>query len=281
MSLQHIFNDCHLLVNRYESVSGGDVNKAYCLQATDSKYFLKVNDADKYPGLLLQEQNGLQALQSEAGLSVPEVIKYGQVENDQYLLMEWIEQGQPREDCWSTFGAAVAVMHKKSQSYFGWKENNFIGTILQQNEPAGDWNSFYAQRRLLPLVQKLFDTGMLTSEDLRLAEAFCKNLSHLLPEEPPALLHGDLWNGNFMLAATGEVVIFDPAVYYGHREMDVAMTRLFGGFDAQFYTAYNGIYPLEKGWQQRLYISQLYPLLVHATLFGGHYISQVKETLRR
>ena len=131
----------------------------------------------------------------------------------------------------------------------------------------------------MPLVQKLFDGNIFSKKEAEIALHACDKLGELFPAEPPALLHGDLWSGNFMVTQTGVAAIFDPAVYCGHREMDLGMTKLFGGFDQRFYNAYNATYPLEAGWQQRLQLTQLYPLLVHALLFGGHYVASAKEIL--
>jgi len=130
------------------------------------------------------------------------------------------------------------------------------------------------------LVMQLFNSNAFSKKDVTAAEKLCEKLNEVLPLEPPALLHGDLWSGNFMVTANGYAAIFDPAVYYGHREMDIGMTKLFGGFDQPFYDAYEEVYPLEKGWKQRLQLAQLYPILVHAILFGGHYIDKAKTILK-
>ena len=133
----------------------------------------------------------------------------------------------------------------------------------------------------MPLVKTLFDSGRFSLKDVDNANSFCKNLREIFPAESPSLLHGDLWGGNFLITAPGKAAIFDPAVYFGHREMDIGMTKLFGGFDQRFYDAYNEIYPLEKGWEKRLPLTQLYPLLVHAVLFRGHYISQARAIIKQ
>ena len=133
----------------------------------------------------------------------------------------------------------------------------------------------------MPLVKRLVNTGILTQQDLTTAELFCKRTSELFPTEPPSMLHGDLWSGNFMISTDGNAAIYDPAVYFGHREMDLGMTKLFGGFDQRFYDAYDEVYPLEKNWLKRLPLTQLYPLLVHAVLFGGHYVTSARATMQQ
>jgi fructosamine-3-kinase len=139
---------------------------------------------------------------------------------------------------------------------------------------------FYAFNRLLPLIRLAYDQQIVEKSMVQQVEALCKQLPQLFPVEPPALLHGDLWSGNFMVGSNGRACVYDPAVYYGHREMDLAMTRLFGGFDTRFYYAYQAVYPLQPEWQQRIGICQLYPLLVHLVLFGGNYYGSIKEILQ-
>jgi fructosamine-3-kinase len=282
MPLQSIFDDCGLTITKYEPVHGGDINHTYCLYCQDAKYFLKVNDASLYIQMFEKEAKGLKALmRNVTAIRIPHVIKYGLAEQDQYLLLEWMETGKPGQDSMEKFGAAMATMHQKTQAYFGWEEDNYIGSLRQDNTKHNSWSLFYSECRILPLVHLLYNGGAFSKQDIAVAELFCKKLGHLFPQETPALLHGDLWAGNFMITSTGDVAIYDPAVYYGHREMDIGMTRLFGGFDQRFYDGYNSMYPLEKNWLQRLPLSQLYPLLVHAVLFGGHYVDAAREIMKR
>ena len=173
------------------------------------------------------------------------------------------------------------MMHKQPQEYFGLNENNYIGSLKQLNDLRNEWTAFYTECRIMPLVKILFDEGRYSKNDLTASNNFYNQLKNIFPHESPALLHGDLWSGNYFIHSSGYAIIFDPAVYYGHREMDIGMTKLFGGFDQRFYNAYNEVYPLTKGWEQRLAITQLYPLLVHAVLFGGHYIAQAKDIMKR
>jgi fructosamine-3-kinase len=180
---------------------------------------------------------------------------------------------------WEKLGRGLASIHQEQHINFGWESDNYIGSLVQVNTTYSDWHSFYTECRIMPLVKQLVDKGFFSDNDLNCALEWCSKLKDLFPAEPPSLLHGDLWSGNYMITAQADVAIFDPAVYYGHREMDLGMTLLFGGFDQRFYTAYNEAYPLQPGWQQRIAATQLYPLLVHAVLFGGHYVDNVRSEL--
>jgi fructosamine-3-kinase len=280
MSLQNIFDNCCLSVTYYSSVHGGDINEAYCLYENDTKYFLKVNDAKKFPGMFAKEMNGLNALYNNCSLVVPSVIKCGVGEQQQYLLLEWLEKGSSHKNFWEQFGVGLATMHKNQQPFFGWEEDNYIGSLKQHNKQYQVWSLFYAECRIMPSIRQLFNTNAFSKKDVTATEKLCGKFDELFPSEPPALLHGDLWSGNFMVTSNGYAAIFDPAVYYGHREMDIGMTKLFGGFDQRFYNAYNEVYPFEKDWQRRLQLTQLYPILVHAILFGGHYIDKAKTIIK-
>jgi len=280
MSLQNIFDDCGLSVTNYKPVHGGDINEAFCVFEGNKKYFLKINDAKQFPRMFEKEMNGLNTLYRNCNLIIPEAIKCGVVEQQQYLLLEWIETGSPKKDFWKQFGAGIAIMHKQQQSFFGWKEDNYIGNLQQRNDKHESWNLFYAECRIMPLAMQLLNSNAFSKNDVTAAEELCEKFNEIFPNESPALLHGDLWSGNFMVAANGYAAIFDPAVYYGHRQMDIGMAKLFGGFDQRFYDAYEEIYPLEKDWKQRLQLTQLYPLLIHALLFRGHYIDKARTIIK-
>lgn len=280
MNLQHIFQDCGLIVQHYEQVHGGDINNAYCLFTSTGKNFLKINDTRNFPAMFEKEAKGLDLLRNNCALIIPQIIKVGVCNEQQYLLMEWLEKGTPKKDMWENFGTACAMMHKQRQAYFGLNDDNYIGSLKQINNPHNEWHSFYTDCRIMPLVKKLFDAGNFSQTDVKDAELFCTRLKDIFPAESPSFLHGDLWAGNYLISSSGNAAIFDPAVYFGHREMDIGMTKLFGGFDQRFYGHYNNTYPLEKGWEKRLPVTQLYPLLVHAVLFGRHYIESVKNILK-
>ena len=282
MQLESILDHLDIGISKYEAVHGGDINDSYCIYTGKEKFFLKLNDERLYPRMFEKEARGLGALvQALPGLVVPAVIKHGAAGLNQYLVLQWIERGTPKKDFWESFGRSLAQMHLQVQDYFGLDEDNYIGSLPQTNTRQAEWHTFFSQCRILPLAKILFNTGAFSKVDLAATEAFCTRSQQWFPREPPALLHGDLWGGNYMISSEGTASVFDPAIYYGHREMDIGMTKLFGGFDKRFYDAYQEIYPMESNWNQRLRVTQLYPLLVHAVLFGGHYVSSAREIIRQ
>jgi fructosamine-3-kinase len=281
MNLADVFEACSLHVSGYKPVDGGDTSNAYCVQTTQAKYFLKIHSHSNAPGIFKLEAEGLEALRSTRLLHVPMVVRHGRCGIKQYLLLEWLNQGACGAKCWENFGSRLAALHQQPASFFGWHKDNYIGSLPQINTPASSWSVFYATRRLLPLVRSIYDARLFSGRDLKHAEALCNKLDEVFPNEPPALLHGDLWSGNYLITRDGQVAVFDAAVYFGHREIDLAMTRLFRGFPPSFYNAYQQVYPLQTGWEERLQVSQLYPLLVHALLFGGEYVQQAKKCMHR
>jgi fructosamine-3-kinase len=266
-------------INNAERMHGGDINETFRLETNEGRWFLKMNDARKYPGMFVREADGLEELRQTSILAVPRPVCTGTAGNRAFLLMEYVEKGTAAPDFWENFAAGMARLHQQTQPFFGLQSANYIGSIKQYNTPYSSWPVFYAFNRLMPLARLAYDQHRMDQGMLRQLEALCRRLPALFPDEPPALLHGDLWSGNFLVGTNGKACVYDPAVYYGHREMDLAMTRLFGGFDTRFYYTYHAIRPLEDGWQQRIGLCQLYPLLVHLHLFGGSYYNDVKEIL--
>jgi protein-ribulosamine 3-kinase len=280
-NLSIIIAETGLQPERIERIQGGDINEAYCLITSTEKFFLKVNNNASHPLMFEKEAHGLELLRKNSTIIVPKIIKHGFISDQQYLLLEWLEKGSPQKNMWERFGGGLALMHQQPQQYFGLNEDNYIGTRQQCNQRAEDWQTFYTEFRIMPLVRSLCDSQIYSLNDIKKAASLCSKFEKIFPQEPPSLLHGDLWGGNYLIHASGHAAIYDPAVYFGHREMDIGMTKLFGGFDQRFYAAYNEIYPLEKEWEKRLPLTQLYPLLVHASLFGGHYISEAREMIRQ
>jgi fructosamine-3-kinase len=268
-------------VTHGESVPAGDISQSYILYTTKGKYFIKVNAALFGLDFFEKEARGLATLANAGTLKVPRPLFDGKFNQQIYVVMEYLERGVPASDFWSDFGRSVAGMHRNTREQYGLDYDNYIGKLHQLNENRPTWHEFYSSQRIMPLVYKAEKNKMLTSETVNHAEEMCAKLSSLIPEEQPALLHGDLWKGNFMVFETGKAAIFDPSVFYGHREFDLAIARLFGGYEEEFYQAYDEAYPLTPGHEERQDIFQLYHLLAHLLLFGGHYKEDVKNILKK
>jgi fructosamine-3-kinase len=262
-------------------VGGGSINDAYRLETNEGPFFVKTNAADRFPSFFAAEADGLERLRAADALRVPRVIAFGEEQDTSYLLLEHIAGGRREPAFWEAFGRGLARLHGRTHATFGLERPNYIGSLAQVNTPHARWPEFFIHCRLERLVKQARDKRRIDGGVALRFERLFVRLDHLFPEEPPALLHGDLWNGNFLCDADGTPVLIDPAVYYGHREMDIAMTKLFGGFDDAFYSAYTDERPLEGGWQERVDLCNLYPLLVHTLLFGATYAAQVDAVLRR
>ena len=257
-----------LRIDAAERVAGGCINECYRVSVGGASAFLKVNAAS-HADAFAAEADGLEGLQA-AGLRAPRPASHGVVVGQAYLLLEYLDLSGPRD--FGALGRTLAASHRQRGNAFGWRRDNYIGATPQHNAWSPSWVRFWRERRLAPQLALAenrgfhFDTAGLDSL-----------LANHEPE--PSLLHGDLWSGNAGFTPTGPVV-FDPAVYYGDRECDVAMTELFGGFPAEFYAAYQREYPVPAGYAKRKHLYNLYHLLNHLNLFGRGYLAQVTATLR-
>lgn len=263
-------------------IDGGDINDAFRLERDHRPYFLKLNVADSFPELFRKEAFSLQKLAQVENILVPKVIETGESEdNFQYLILDWIERENPTNTSWQNLGFDLARIHQTTNATFGWSENNYLAIILQDNSAKNSWADFYAENRLIPLSKILRDQEIFSVKEVNLIEKLSQKLNDIFPNEAPALLHGDFWNGNILPTQNNKIAFIDPASYFGHREMDLAMSKLFEGFDDQFYESYQEVYPLEKNWAKRLTFAQLYPLMIHALLFKGYYINEVQNILKK
>lgn len=263
------------------AVSGGDINQASALKLGDGRtVFAKSNPAAP-AGMFAAEARGLAFLAEARALRVPEVIAVGPAaKGPSYLLLEHIESAAPRKDHDQTLGRGLAALHRFGAPGFGLDHDNFIGRLPQDNGALPSWPEFYAQRRLLPQLRMARDRRLAPPALVAGVEAVCARLGELVgPEEPPARLHGDLWGGNAMVDDHGQPCLIDPAAHGGHREVDLAMMRLFGGFSSRTFAAYAEAYPLAPGHEERVPLYQLYFLLVHVNLFGGGYVGQAQAAL--
>lgn len=254
-------------IEQATSAAGGCIHECYRVRIGGITRFLKLNEA-QLADAFAAEADGLEALRS-AGVAAPAPLAHGAAGDRAYLLLEFLELGG-RAD-FAALGRMLANAHRKACPRFGWRRDNYIGATPQPNGWCDDWKEFWLERRLRPQIALAKRNGF--GFDM-------PPLSLLEGHDPkPALLHGDLWSGNAGFTSAGPV-LFDPAVYYGDREADLAMTELFGGFPAAFYAAYNEAYPLDSGYERRKHFYNLYHLLNHLNLFGGGYLAQVKSTLR-
>lgn len=262
-------------------MGGGCINEAFRLDGEGGPYFVKLNHVDALE-MFEAEAEGLQAMAGTGTVRVPEPVCYGTAGGQTFLVLEYLPMGRERGEAMARFGQALARMHRHTTERFGWHRDNTIGTTPQHNDWSADWLTFWREQRLgfqLRLAARQGYGGALQ----RKGESLLAALSEVLGDHRPApsLLHGDLWSGNYAVTASGEPVIFDPAVYYGDREADLAMTELFGSFGPGFYEAYRREWPLDPGYERRRVVYNLYHVLNHLNLFGGGYGGQAERMMDR
>jgi len=270
-----------ITIKRTSSLSGGSINSAFKLETNAGDYFMKYNRASAYPGMFEQESQGLSLMCAAKEVRVPAVVATGDDGSNTFIILEYIASSPKKDDFWDVFGRKLAALHKHKGPYFGLDHNNYIGSLKQINDAHNRWTDFFREQRLLVQMELAARSGLLPSHSRRAFESLFARLDDIFPDEPPCLIHGDLWSGNYMVDDMGEACIIDPAVYYGSREMDIGMSRLFGVFGGSFYDAYNEAWPMEAGWRERIEICNLYPLMVHVNLFGAGYLGSVESILSR
>ncbi len=265
------------------TISGGDINAAWFLQGEHGRYFLKLNAA-QYVTMFACEYRALLTMSKSLTLACPQALFYGTFADRSYLLLEFIEFCN--SDCDAELGVCLADFHSLTHPEYGWQENNFIGTTAQINTRMTNWCDFWLQCRLHPQWQLAAKQGYSTHLKHFETPLFTRVETLLRDHHPKAsLLHGDLWSGNkacyLNKAGKRQPVIFDPACYYGDRETDLALSRLFGGFSTSFYEAYERVWPLTEGHQQRCTVYQLYHMLNHLNLFGEGYLASCQNMIAR
>lgn len=263
-------------------VAGGSINHTFRMTLNgDRHYFLKVNEADKFPGLFVEERIGLQTLEGPGLIRIPAVIGNPLINEDQILVLEWISEGSRTSRFWKQFGEQLAALHGVQHDLFGFTRNNFMGALPQSNRQHADWNHFFISERLEPQLRLALDKKLLSVKEVRQFEKLYIRVPQIFSPSRPVLLHGDLWSGNFLCDEQSRPVLIDPAVYFGHPSVDLAMTTLFGGFDKSFYDSYNYASPFPTNYHEQWEVCNLYPLLVHLNLFGESYRQAITETIRR
>jgi len=271
--------------NHWQPVSGGCIHQSWSASSqSGQRYFIKTNSAANFH-MFQTEALGLDELRKrlvkDNPIQIPNVIDVAADEEHAWLVLEFIPFATGTHQSEADLGRGLALLHQQTSTTFGLEHNNFIGASPQTNTQETSWLTFFRQHRL----QGQFDLAKTNGfyQDLQdEAEELLENLPNLLADHYPipSLLHGDLWSGNKACSTKGQPILFDPAIYYGDRECDLAMTELFGGFSNTFYAAYAQTYPIDKGYKQRKDLYHLYHILNHANLFGGHYIQQSQQIMR-
>lgn len=275
--LEKIAEENDLRFSESFPLTGGDINEVFVLKGNDQKFVVKLNDANKYPGMFEAEKLGLEKLLEPKKIDVPEPFNTGEINGISYLLLEHKESAPMHPDFWKIFGEQLANLHQTTSDKFGLEKDNFIGSLPQYNENKTSASEFYIEMRLNPQLKIAEEKGF----SLNVPSSFFKNIENEIPDEKPSLIHGDLWNGNFIINKDGRPCLIDPATAYAPREMDIGMMHLFGGFNDELFEIYNETFPLEKGWQDRIPLWELYYLLVHLNIFGGAYKSQVTSIISK
>jgi fructosamine-3-kinase len=261
------------------SVSGGCINQGYAISGGQQTYFVKLNQANQI-AMFEAEAIGLKQMWDTHTIRVPKPICWGVEADTAYVVLEWLELGRGSNQSWYTMGQQLAAMHRAtSDKGFGWERNNTIGSTPQINDWTSDWIEFFTKHRIAFQLQLAKRRGGHFPQHDRLLEAIPQLLANHHPH--PSLVHGDLWSGNAAVTTAGEPVILDPATYYGDREVDIAMSELFGSFPTEFYRGYNEAFPLDTGYKRRKTLYNLYHILNHFNLFGGSYEGQANSMIRQ
>ncbi len=268
----------NFVVAKANPLSGGCINQTYVLQGCGQHYCVKLNSL-ACEAMFAAEAEGLQALAASNSIAVPQPICWGVAGHQAFLVMTYFRSGGNREAA-ALLGEQLAQMHRCSQKQFGWRRDNYLGSSPQPNDYRANWLDFWREQRLgfqLQLAARHGFGEALQSQGERLLQ---KLDAFFVDYQPvPSLLHGDLWSGNYAVQENGQPIIFDPAVYFGDRETDLAMTELFGGFDKEFYAAYQASWALDTGYRVRKNLYNLYHILNHANLFGGGYVGQAQRMI--
>lgn len=261
------------------TVGGGCINQTFHIANDSQHFFVKINLAEN-ADMFAAEAAGLLEIRRSNTLRVPQPICWGQNGHQAWLVLEYLDLNSRADSHPEVLGHKIAAMHRVTAPQFGWSRDNTIGSTPQVNTPSSDWTSFWRSHRLCYQLDLALDNGYHGKIQV-LGEHLLEDLDYFFADytPTPSLLHGDLWSGNFSYDQTGQPVSFDPAVYYGDREADIAMTELFGGFSERFYSAYRHESPLDSGYNTRKVLYNLYHILNHLNLFGGSYRQQAEQMM--
>lgn len=264
----------------YYAISGGDTSEALKVTTSTATFFIKINNASPARPMFEAERYGLNAIAESNTVGTPKIHLCDSFNEWSFLVMDFIESKVPNTKDFELLGSKLAELHYNTHDYFGFTDNNFIGSLPQVNKTVDSWSEFYTYQRLMPQLQLAQKNKLLNAIECPDEQVIEQRLNQLCDHVKPSLLHGDLWSGNYLISSKGIPYLIDPAVYYGHNEIDIAMSLLFGGFSASFYEAYFSHFKKETGFEDRIQLYQLYYYLVHLNLFGRSYYPSVASILQ-
>jgi protein-ribulosamine 3-kinase len=258
----------------------GNFNLAARVTTKEGKFFIKWNKGD-HEGMFESEAKSMELLRKTNTVNVPKVYGFGKKDDGAYLMLDFVADAKKKPDFWQEFGRKLAELHQNTNDKFGLHFHNYIGSLRQINDYYTDGVQFYLEKRLITQMERAYKAKIIDYKlYIDLNNLFSK-IPNIFPNEAPCLIHGDLWSGNMMVGDGGSAFLVDPSAYYGLREAEIAFSTLFGGFKTEFYNAYNEAKPLAPGFKNRIDLYNLYPLLVHANLFGGGYIEAIKNIVKK
>ena len=273
--LSAIEKDLGLKVGHESSLSGGDISAAYKLSTNKGDLFLKINSSSESLHMFQVEANGLQLIAETNAIKTPMVLSVGETHEGAYLALEAINSKRANAADLKLFGHQLSEMHNITKDVFGLEYDNYIGSLAQYNQAHETWLEFYTHERLKKQYDLAHNKNLLSNQEIPDLETLISGCRPFFQDIQPSLLHGDLWNGNYMIDQKGTPILIDPAVYFGHAEVDIAMSLLFDGFGSDFYDSYFENRPKTEGFSARMDLYKLYYLLVHLNLFGSSYKSSV------
>lgn len=260
-------------------LSGGDIAAAYLIETSTERLFCKIMEGEFAYAMLQAEKDGLDRIRNTGVIHAPEVLFCENLGKQACLGMAFVESKQPSASEMRNLGEQLAQMHRTSSSSFGYPSDNFIGSLPQSNTQNTSWVSFYAKERLEPQFHMALAKNLLREQEIPETDKLVESLSPYLEGVTPSLLHGDLWGGNYLISQNSQPYLIDPAVYFGDPVVDLAMSRLFGGFSADFYHGYKAVAGEDPFEEDKIHLYQLYYLLVHLNLFGSSYYSGVRRIM--
>lgn len=253
--------------------------QSFRLETNKEIFFLKFNEAGQYLGMFEKESSEFELIKSTNTFYVPEIIATGKAGEYAFIIMEFTEEGRRKNDFWVDFAKKLSRMHQYTDKNFSLDHDNYINSLQQYNNFHDNWYDFFILERLEPQLQIARNKGHLNKGHVHQFKNLYKQLINIIPEEKPTLVHGNLSNKTYMINCSGEPALFQPSTAYNHREVDIAMSKLFTTFDQNFYDNYNLMMPMESGWEERLPIYNLYPLLIYVNLYGMRYLSRLERII--